>query len=603
MPSLAERLNVIYGARADEALAEIESATAEVTAALAAQSLPPTPRWTERDVVLITYADQLRAGGDDDRSPLATLTNWLRREGFDDLVSTVHLLPFCPYSSDDGFSVIDYLAVDPASGTWADIAVLSERFGLMFDLVLNHMSDQSEWFAAYTRGEAPFDNFFIEVDPGADLSAVTRPRPGPPWKEVPTASGVRRVWSTFSDGATKDQMDLNYAEPRVLAEMLRVLLEYAYRGARIIRLDAIAYLWKELGTNCIHLPQTHEVVKLCRDLLAMHSPRTLVLTETNVPHAENVSYFGQVATGDGDQAGGVSEAGGPAEADEAHMIYNFSLPPLLLDAFVSGDATAIRAWLKDLAPPPPGCTFFNFTASHDGVGVRPLEGLVAPERLARLVEAMRARGGKVNMKRNPDGSESPYELNITYVDALTPDPVGDGEPDTALHARRFLASQAVMLALRGMPAPYFHSLVGTRNDYAGMEQSGQNRRINRHKYTLPELDAHLAAPPSNDQQTLQRLIYDGYRKLLALRIAQPAFHPDAPHEVIDTGNEKVLAFKRTSLDGQQTILVAVNFSNENESINTLPDAGVNLVTGEAVHASPIEVSAGGFLYANLNASR
>ncbi|MEM9187232.1 MAG: sugar phosphorylase, partial [Planctomycetota bacterium] len=477
LPGVRGRIERVYGAAAAACSAAIDAATADVVATLRAaatgDSPVAAPRWTERDVVLITYADQVRDESAGDKPPLAVLGDWLTREGYDELISTVHLLPFCPYSSDDGFSVIDYLAVDPDSGTWADIARLGESFDLMFDLVLNHCSDRSAYFQGYLRGEAPFERFFIEVDPDADLSGVTRPRPGPPWKEVEASRGVRRVWSTFSDGAAKDQMDLNYAEPAVLAEMLRVLLEYAARGARIVRLDAIAYLWKEIGTGCIHLPQTHELVKLARDLLEAYSPRTLVLTETNVPHAENVSYFGAVDPADG-------------EGDEAHMVYNFSLPPLLLEAFVSGDATAIRAWLANLADPPPGCTFFNFTASHDGIGLRPLEGLVSDERLAAIVEHARVRGGKVNMKRNPDGSESPYELNITYVDALAPSlmnpPPPEGEGATERHARRFLSSQAVMLALRGVPAPYFHSLVGTQNDYAGVEATGQNRRINRHKY-------------------------------------------------------------------------------------------------------------------------
>ena len=583
MPTAHERLQRIYGPRADKALAAVESAIAGVTAELAKRPQVTAPRWTERDVVLITYADQLRPAEAGRPSPLATLRDWLKREKLDELLSTVHLLPFCPYSSDDGFSVIDYLQVDPEAGTWDDIAALGEDFDLMFDLVLNHISEHSEWFQAYLRGEAPYDRFFIEVDPNADLSEVTRPRPGPPWREFETPNGLKRVWSTFSDGATKDQMDLNYAEPALLAEMLRILLEYAKRGARIVRLDAVAFLWKVIGTSCMHLPETHEVIKLGRDLLAQHSPRTLVLTETNVPHAENVSYFGErdPATGEADSV---------AESDEAHMVYNFSLPPLLLDAFVSGDATAIRPWLENLAPPPPGCTFFNFTASHDGIGLRPIEGLVSDDRLAKIVEYVDARGGKVNMRARPDGTESPYELNITYVDAMAPDDPADVE----LHARRFLASQAVMLALRGMPAPYFHSLVGTQNDYAGVEATGQNRRINRHKYTLPELDAHLAGSSS-----LGRRIYDGYRELLALRVQQPAFHPDAPQEVVDVGNDKVLAFKRTSLDGKQTILVAVNFSDQNEMISYSPSAGKDLLIGNTVLTPWVSIESGGFLYADL----
>lgn len=572
-----QRLETIYGPRAEEALTAIERAMADMKARLPGQpSSERNTRWDERDIVLITYANQLRAeeiGGAP--PPLEVLRDWLLREGLDGLINTIHLLPFCPYSSDDGFSVIDYLAVDPDAGSWDDIARLGVDFELMFDLVLNHISQHSEWFAAYKRGEGPYAKFFIEADPSLDLSQVVRPRSLPLLTPVDTDSGEKHVWTTFS----ADQIDLNYAEPRVLAEMLRILLEYAARGARIVRLDAVAFLWKEIGTNCLHLPETHEIVKLCRDVLAEHAPQTLVLTETNVPHAENVSYFGAV---DRDRQ----------EGDEAHMVYNFSLPPLLLDAFINGDAVALKAWLENLTPPPPGCAFFNFTASHDGIGVRPLEGLVSPERFDRMIEAVRLRGGKINTRRAADGRDVPYELNITYVDALAPN-----EPDIDLHARRFLTSQAVMLAFRGMPAIYFHSLVGTQNDYAGAEESGQNRRINRHKYTLTELDAHLAKVDS-----LQRRIYDGYRELLAMRIAQPAFHPDAGQEIVDLGNHAILAFKRTSLDGLHTVLVAANFSSDEQALE-LPEewtAGLDLRAQQPWDGA--KLSAGEFLYLSQGAA-
>ncbi|QDT70792.1 Sucrose phosphorylase [Planctomycetes bacterium MalM25] len=552
--SLNARLSRVYEDRAEEALVAIAAEFADLLAEPAPDELDG-PRWDERDVVLITYADQVRGGGG---SPLAAQREWLLDNGLGDLLSTVHLLPFCPYSSDDGFSVIDYLAVDPDSGTWDDIAALGEPFDLMFDLVLNHLSERSAWFQKYLQGEAPYDRFFIEVDPATDLSSVTRPRPGDPFKAVQTSRGERHVWSTFSDGAIKDQIDLNYEEPVVLAKMLRILVEYARRGARIIRLDAVAFLWKRLGTSCMHLMETHELVKLMRDVLAAFAPRTLVLTETNVPHAENVSYFG-----------GVDPATG--EADEAHMVYNFSLPPLLLEAFLSGDATALRAWLENLATPPPGCTFFNFTASHDGVGLRPLEGLISDDRFNALAEAADRRGAIVNTRTKPDGSEAPYELCVAYFSAMAPDRVAEGEgPDEELHVRRFLSSQAVMLALRGMPAPYFHSLVGTPNDTAGAEASGTARRINRRKYDRAELDGLLA------DGEIQRRVLDGYKELIAKRIAEPAFHPDAPQRVFNPGNDAVIAFERTSLDGARRVLVAANVSDAVQPIRA-PQAYIGSV--------------------------
>ncbi len=456
--------------------------------------------------------------------PLKAQLDFLLDHSLDEVIQCVHLLPFCPYTSDDGFSVVDYLAVDPESGTWNDIANLGDSFDLMFDLVLNHASQKHEWFQRYLDGDPDFAEFFIDQDPSADLTAVVRPRSLPLLTEFQSADGVKHIWTTFS----ADQVDLNYANPRVMLAMLETLVQYARHGARIIRLDAIAFLWKEVGTGCIHLPQTHAVVRLMRHVIDRVVPGTLILTETNVPHAENISYFGN-----GD--------------DEAHMVYQFSLPPLLLDAVHSGETSVLRDWLKTLKPPTQQTTFFNFTASHDGIGVRPLEGIVPVERVEKLAEIVRSHGGRVNTRRNPDGSDSPYELNITYLEAVA----DSSSVSPAEHARRFLATQAIMLSMQGIPAVYFHSLLGSPNDQAGVEQSGQNRRINRHKYDRDELETVLSEPHS-----LQRRVFDGYRRLLEVRIAQPAFHPDAQQEVLELPGDGLVGLIRTAATGERLAMLA-----------------------------------------------
>ena len=320
--------------------------------------------------------------------------------------------------------------------------------------------------------------------------------------------------------------------------MLETLVQYARHGARIIRLDAIAFLWKEVGTDCIHLPQTHAAVRLMRHVMDQVVPGTLILTETNVPHAENISYFG-------------------SGNDEAHMVYQFSLPPLLLDAIHSGETSVLRDWLKTLKPPTEQTTFFNFTASHDGIGVRPLEGIVSAERVAKLADVVRSHGGRVNTRRNPDGSDSPYELNITYLEAVA----DSSSVSPAEHARRFLATQAIMLSMQGIPAVYFHSLVGSPNDQAGVEASGQNRRINRHKYDRDELEAVLSDPHS-----LQRRVFDGYRRLLEVRLAQAAFHPDATQQVIELPGDGLVGLVRTAASGEKLVMLA-NLSCQPKSID------------------------------------
>ncbi|MDA7914802.1 sugar phosphorylase [bacterium] len=477
--------------------------------------------WSERDVVLITYADQVRESG---MTPLQAQRRFLLDHGLQELIRCVHLLPFCPFTSDDGFSVVDYLAVDPEVGTWQDITELGRDFDLMFDLVLNHASQKHHWFQAYLRGDAGYENFFIDQNTSADLSTVVRPRSLPLLTQFESSNGTRNIWTTFS----ADQVDLNYANPRVMYLMLETLVEYARRGARIIRLDAIAFLWKQIGTDCIHRPETHAAVKLMRRVLDKLVPGTLVLTETNVPHGENVSYFG---CGD----------------DEAHMVYQFSLPPLLLDAIHNTDTTVLRDWLSTIQPPSEITTFFNFTASHDGIGVRPLEGIVSQERVDKLAAIVRSHGGRVSTRRQSDGTDSPYELNITYLDAVA----DSSKVEPQEHSRCFLATQAIMLGLPGIPAVYFHSLVGSPNDVAAAIETGQNRRINRHKYERQTLESVIAEP-----QGLQRRVFEGFRRLLAVRIAQPAFHPQASMQVLPLAGDGLLGFVRTTETGERLAVVA-----------------------------------------------
>ena len=514
---------------------------------------PALPGWfDERDAILITYGDSVLAP---DMPPLQALDAFARRR-LSELVSTIHILPFFPYSSDYGFSVIDYERVNPALGDWDDVAAIGRRFKLMFDVVLNHVSAESPWFQAFLRGEPPYDGFFITLDPRTDLSGVTRPRTTPPLTRFETALGERWVCTTFSP----DQVDLNYANPAVLLRMLDVILSYVERGADLLRMDAVGYLWKQVGTSCIHLRQTHEVVKLFRDVLDAAAPGVQIVTETNVPHADNVAYFG-----DGH--------------DEAQMVYQFPLAPLVLDALARGDATRLSAWARGLAPPSDETTFFNFLASHDGVGVVPARGLLSEEEVAALAERVLAHGGQVSYKANPDGSESPYELNATFFDALS-NPSPSAEP-WATRLDRFICSQAIMLAMAGVPGIYIHSLLGSHNDQAGYARSGWKRDLNHERLDLADLERRLTDPSSETAQVFSR-----YAHLLRARRAQPALHPNAPQEVLALG-PAVLALRRGPRNGQ-TILALHNTRGEAQLVDltALGDEDrVDLLSGRTVEPS------------------
>jgi sucrose phosphorylase len=526
--NLTPRLAAIYGpAHAPAIAAEI----AALVGRYAGRVAPKPSGWSERDALLITYADSILG----DAPPLAVLNRFLQRH-VGDLITFVHLLPFYPFTSDDGFAVSDFRAVRPELGTWADIAALAARRRLVFDAVINHVSASSAYVRGYCNGAPALRDFLIALDPATDTSAVLRTRNLPLLHEYATHEGPKWLWTTFS----RDQLDLNFANPRVLLEILDVLLGYAARGAAMLRLDAIPYLWKQLGTSCAHLPQTHELIKLIRDMLDAVAPHVQLLTETNVPHRENITYFGD-------------------RGDEAQMIYNFALPPLILWSLVSGDASVLTDWARQLQYIGPRATYLNITATHDGIGMRPTEGLLDETARARLVQLARDHHGDVTGKRNADGSISPYELNLNYFDAVnhpdSPEPLD-------VQIRRFVVSQAIPMALMGIPGLYIHSLLGSRSDRDGVKHTGRARSINRAQLDEATLIAELA-----DCRTLRWQVFRALTRLLAIRRVQPAFSPDAAQEILDLG-ASLFAVRREAAAGQ--IIVALH--NVSDGLVAFPAA-------------------------------
>lgn len=505
---------------------------------------PQNEYFSEKDAVLITYGDSLLG----EKSALSVLEEFTVKY-LKDSFSTIHILPFFPYSSDDGFSVIDYYKVNEELGNWDDIEKIGNSIKLMFDFVLNHVSAKSGLFRNYLAGKEGYENLAISVDPNTDLSKVTRPRTLPLLTAFIKDDGEKvYVWTTFSE----DQIDLNFSDVDTFVRMVEVLLFYATKGASMIRLDAIAYLWKEIGTNCIHLPQTHAVVKLFRQILNQ-TTSSVIITETNVPHKENVSYFGN-------------------GYDEAQMVYNFTLPPLLLYTFIKEDSTVFTNWASSLSLPSNETTFFNFTASHDGIGVRPLEGIINESEIESVINHVKEIGGEVSYKTNSDGSKSPYEINITYVDAMS------RKDDTnEKHAKRFIASQVIAMSLPGVAAVYIHSLLGSHNWKEGVKITKRARTINREKLNISAVEKELQDPSS-----LRHIVFNKYTELLKIRRSEKAFHPNAACKVLDV-DEKLFACIRG--EGEESVCVLVNISSEKQDVS-LPSLGIearyNIISRETI---------------------
>jgi len=525
--------------------------------------VPPARHLDQRDILLISYPDQIRNPGE---APLRTLATFCERY-LDGLVRGLHLLPFFPSSSDHGFAVTDYRRVNPSVGTWQDISHLRLHFHLMVDAVLNHVSSRSAWFESFLRNEPGAADRFIVVDGDPDLSAVVRPRALPLLTEFETSSGPKKVWTTFS----ADQIDLNYRSPDLLLEVVDFVLLYVEQGADFLRLDAAAYLWKQIGTPCIHLPQTHMLIRLLRAVLDEVAPHVFVVTETNVPHTENLAYFG-----DGD--------------NEAQLVYNFALPPLIAHAFLTRQAGTLSSWADGLRLPGHNTAFLNFLASHDGIGLQPVCDLIPAADVDRLIRQALDHGGYVSNKSDPAGGQTPYELNISYFDMLS-------SPDTleprSVQVSRFMAAEAIILSLAGVPAIYFHSLVGSRSWPEGPRRTGQLRAINRQRLDLTELEHDLLDPSS-----MRHEVFGRHRELLMARASSPAFHPYGSQQVF-RGNDRVFGLWRFSPDARNRVLCLHNISPEpadvdlasveGSTVSDLLNGGEHWLAPGHLHLEPYQV--------------
>ncbi|MGI2180147.1 sugar phosphorylase [Shewanella frigidimarina] len=510
---------------------------------------PFVNHWSEKDIIMITYGDSVIQQGE---RPLTTLAQFI--DSYLSCINAVHILPFFPYSSDDGFSVIDYSSVNEGLGSWADISAIASKRRLMSDLVINHCSSRSLWFENFCKGEGVGHDYFFTAEPDDDLSAVVRPRTSTLLRPTETSSGTQHVWCTFSH----DQVDFDFRNPQVLIEFVRIIRQYLDAGVSIFRLDAVAFLWKIVGNKSINLPQTHEVIRLLRTLIEHAQQDAIIITETNIPNTQNLTYFGN--------------------ANEAHCIYNFSLPPLLINSLITGSCLYLKRWLMSMPPAQDGTTYFNFIASHDGIGLRPAEGLLEKDEIDTLVDTMKQFGGQISSRTTEDGLQKPYEVNIALFDALQ----GTTKGKDQWGMQRFVCAHTIMLALEGIPGIYIHSLLGTRNDYQKLANTSHNRAINRHRWDLNQLTEQLNDANSDHSQVLTELT-----NLINIRTQQIAFHPNATQFTLHLGLQ-LFGFWRQSRNRKQSIFCISNVSDQitdlriNELNLIIAEHWVDLLSGQPI---------------------
>lgn len=538
MPEL-ERILKVYYACKPNALREFD------------RSFNAEKRFSERDLMLITYGDLLLGDG----TPLETLNSFLNQwKILRKIINIIHLLPFFPYSSDRGFSVMNYRAVDPRLGSWGDISALDEKFRLMFDGVLNHVSSHSMMFRRFLDDHPVNRNFFIAYDSPDeiskdDLSKIFRPRLSDILTKFYSINGPKYVWTTFSS----DQVDLNFKNPNVLLAAIETLLFYVRQGADIIRLDAVTFLWSELGTSCANLWETHEIVKLFRTVLDIVAPHTILVTETNVPHNENVEYFGN-------------------GYNEAQMVYNFALPPLVLYSVYKEDCTVLTKWAAELEYPSPATTFLNILDTHDGIGLMGVKSIIEETDIYFMVEEAKNRGALVSFRSSSSMVKKPYEINATWFSAINGASSKDPE-QLLLQLRRYVASRAVQLVLKGIPAIYFHGLIGSENDLAAAIDSHSRRDINRMSVHTDTIINQL-----HDRGSKICILRDLMGPLLMYRVRRKAFNPCGEQKVWSC-NSKVFVVMRISPDKTDYVLSFINLSSASFSLKVTSDMLENIKNG------------------------
>jgi len=486
--------------------------------------------WDSSSVVLITYPDAIYRK---DESTLKTLAEFVRNN-LSGISSVIHVLPFLPSTSDGGFAVSNYEKVENTFGDWDDLKNLSINHKIMADLVLNHVSSSHPWVHQFMRSDEPGSSYIVSPSKTDTWEEVIRPRNSSLFTNIKTNNGFKNVWTTFGP----DQIDVDWRNPNILLEFLKLLVRYINNGAEWIRLDAIAFIWKEPYTTCLHLEPVHLIVKLLNKCLKIIKPTSVLITETNVPEKENLSYL--------------------IDGNEANLAYNFTLPPLLLEAIYTGETDLLYQWLSNWNQLPKSTGLLNFTSSHDGVGLRALEGIMDDKRMHNLLVESEKRGGLVSHRRMSDGKDQPYELNISWWSAMA----NLGSDMKLFQLERFLLSQVFTLSLKGVPAFYLPSILASPNDLDTFRKTGQRRDLNREKF-----DANQLLDQLNNIESPASKIISFLSHVVKVRSRLKAFHPESFMKCISTHVDNCIIIQRGL--GDNIVYVICNMSDRFLNIQLL----------------------------------
>ena len=492
--------------------------------------------WSEKDFLLITYADSIKKNN---QKNFTTLNSFLKK--YCKEFSYIHILPFFPFSSDDGFAVEDYKKIKIEHGSWKDLKKITKTFDIMVDLVINHCSSNNKLFKNFLEDKNPGKDFFINSEKKFPKSnKIVRPRSSDLSKKVLVDGKNTYVWCTFGH----DQVDFDFRNPNVLLYFFEIIKFYLDQDIKALRLDAVAFLWKELGTRCINLPQTHNIIRLIRLIIDRFYNKTLIITETNIPNHENLTYFGN--------------------NNEAHCIYNFSLAPLLIHAVVSGNSFYLKKWSRGMPPAQENNSYLNFLSTHAGIGMRPVEGILPENEIQKYFNFFKKQGGLFSYRTNA-GKKSVYEVNITLLEAFKE--CYNGKDKFVLE--RFILAHTILFSMEGIPAIYIQNYLGSKNDNAKVKKTNSFRSINRRNWNFDSLVKIF-----KNKSNINSKILHSLNRLMVLRKKQIAFHPNATQFTLQLG-DIFFGIWRQSIDRSQSIFCISNLTNVKLKISLLD---INLIS-------------------------
>lgn len=473
----------------------------------------------KNEIMLITYADSLGKN-------LKELHSVLSRY-FTGTVGGVHILPFFPSSADRGFSPTRYDTVAPEFGTFEDIRALGKEYGLMFDFMVNHISRKSPYFEDFLlhKEASPYKDYFIRYkdfwengEPTQkQVDAIYKRKPRAPYYEAQFADGTtEKVWCTFSE----DQIDLN-VKTEATRQFIRATLEnMCAQGASFIRLDAFAYAVKKAGGSCFfEEPDIWELLQDIQKITQAHGVE--ILPEIHEHYSIQMKL-----------------------AEKGYWVYDFALPMLVLHALYTGRGERLKHWL-DICPRKQ----FTTLDTHDGIGVVDVADLLTEEEILETKELLFQKGANVKRAYNTEAYNNLdiYQINCTYYSAL-------GNKDQS-----YLLARALQFFAPGIPQVYYVGLLAGENDIPLMESTKNGRDINRHGYTLEEIE-----------QTMQRPVVQRLRELMHLRSLHPAFDGECRTELKGESN---LSIYRTS--GEHRAVLQANLQTHEFSISYTPLPGTD----------------------------